>query len=138
MDSGTMIIIPIVMFIMIGAVTLGALWLLYLSRRDHHETIRQAMDMGQPLDSAFQATLNGLAASPHSDARASVIAGCLAVSFVVVAVLNGLTGGSVLASRIGAAIGIILAGYAGGRLLAARLSPNVERQSGDANPETDS
>jgi Domain of unknown function (DUF6249) len=133
----SMVLIPIVMFTMIGVVTLGGFWLLYQSRRDHHETIRQAIDLGQPLDETFHALLNGVAKGPSNDLRAALVSACLGGAFIVVSCLNWISAGSQLATRIGIAVGVLILGFALGMWLSGRSGAKASNNSPQAQDKID-
>jgi hypothetical protein len=122
MDSLSLTLIPISLFMMIGIVLCSLAWLFYKSRQDHHETIRKALELGQPLDPHVLRIFAQSQREPEDDLRAGIISICVGLAFMVVTGVNIETGGDHYGSQITGFIGILTVGFGVGRLLASRIA----------------
>jgi hypothetical protein len=127
MEPASATVVPLALFVMITVTTGGLIWLAYKSGLERHQTVRKAMELGQPLDAATLRALSRNPSTPEGDLRGGVIASCVGIAFLAVAGANaatttGLTDGT----RIAAFLGILALGLGGGRLLASRLLPKNE------------
>ena len=114
-------LIPITLFAMIGIVTCMTLWLLYLARRDHHETLRRSMELGQPLDPEVLRTFARPILDPAADFRSGLIAVCVGLAFFAIAWLNTATAGDLDATRVAAFLGILVIGFGIGLLIVSKI-----------------
>jgi Domain of unknown function (DUF6249) len=135
MNPQPLFLVPVSLFIMISLVVFSLSWLFFKARRDHHETIRKALELGQPLDPDLLRVFARRTLSPENDLRSGAISICLGLAFFVAAGLNGLTDGSVHSSRIAVLIGVLIIGIGIGHLVASRIATrsNRDRQSPSLN-----
>lgn len=82
-------LIPIVLFITIGAVFALAFYLKYRTRHDVQNTVRAAIDRGESLSPELIETLSVSISSPFSDLRKGVISLALGAGGMCFAVLLG-------------------------------------------------
>jgi hypothetical protein len=129
MDNLQFTLIPITLFVMIGVVTCSLAWLFYKSRQDHHETIRKALELGQPLDPNVLRIFSRNKTSSADDLRAGMISICIGVAFMVVACVNIFTDGDQYGSRIAGFIGILAVGFGVGQIIASKFASKSQSQA---------
>ena len=103
-------LVPIVLFLTIGGVFALALYLKYRTRHDVQNTVRTAIERGDPLSPEIIETLATSIASPHADLRKGVIALAFGAAFCLLGVfvdepdaVGPLTGVSMFPILIGVA-----------------------------------
>ena len=82
-------LIPIVLFITIGAVFALAIYLKYRARHDIQNTVRAAIDRGESLNPELIETLAVSISSPYADLRKGVISLALGAAGMSFAALLG-------------------------------------------------
>jgi len=79
-------LIPIVLFLTIGAGFALAIYFRYRTRHDIQNTVRAAIEQGNPLSAEIVETLAASVASPHADLRKGVISLALGVAVYLMAI----------------------------------------------------
>jgi hypothetical protein len=135
LDNLAIVLIPVSVFIMISVVTCTSLWLFYQARLDHHETIRRALELNQPLDPEVLRIFKRSHINPQLDFRDGLIAIAIGISLGAIAALNAATGGDQLSSRIAGSVGILSAGLGIGLIIASKLRLKADTASASSEPK---
>jgi hypothetical protein len=135
LDNLATVLIPVSVFIMISVVTCTSLWLLYQTRLDHHETIRRALELNQPLDPEVLRISKRSHVDPQLDFRDGIISIAIGISLGAITALNAVTGGDQLSSRIAGSIGILAIGLGVGMIIASKIRHRADTASPSSEPK---
>jgi len=104
---GVEVIVPVSLFLMIAAIVLVPAWFKTRERRDMQETLRHALDKGQPLPAELVETIARASRKPpataHTDLRAGVIWLAVSAGIATFGWLMGLEDGEALHPLLGLA-----------------------------------
>jgi hypothetical protein len=119
---GVEILVPLGSFVMIVAIVVAVVWGGVQSRKELNETLRRAIDSGQPLPPEAISALQKPERSPGQDMRSGVILTALAVGFLACSLVFGNGDFGDDGAGRGFAIAAIIVGSIGvGQLIAAWL-----------------
>jgi Domain of unknown function (DUF6249) len=120
------IIIPIMMMLMLTVGVIAWLWLNYRAKADHHETLRRALELGQPLDIESLKMHVSSPMTPAADRRGGTIALCVGAAFLILAVTQRFSHGSWIQGEPSLALGLIFCAVGVGRLIAWKIAAKDE------------
>lgn len=87
MESFVHQLVPITLFLCVTLTAVLGFYFAHRTRASQQETLRQAIQNGQPLDAQIIATMGRQPASPEADLRSGVINVCLGLGIAAAGVL---------------------------------------------------